>query len=222
MSITNETTELLLELIKFKFKPGDKFYSEAQLITKYRVSRLTIRNALKMLAAQNIIYSKKGKGYYVMDSSVWRKTISFSERHNVTSGILVKTNIELDKYFVEKYKCDNNDYFSCIKVRYVGESLHKYSIIWINKKIAGSPDWGLIDSSVLKFLKNRDVALTKSEKRTTIEVADMRDENILHIKNNENIPVKRSASFNDLNEIVECSTERYIPEQFELLESEVF
>lgn len=222
MSITNETMELLLELIKNDFKPGDKFYSEAQLIIKYKVSRLTIRNVLKLLVAQNIIYSKKGKGYFVLDSSVWRKTISFNEKHNVTKAILVKTNIELDDYFVKKYNCINEDFFSCIKVRYVGENLHKYSIIWINKKIVGYPDWNLIDYSVLKFLKNRNIALTKSEKRITIEMAEQRDTNILYIRENENIPVKRSASFNDFNEIVECSIERYIPEQFELSEAEVF
>jgi GntR family transcriptional regulator len=48
-----------------KYQPGDKLPSEAELSTSFKVSRITIRLALKELLNQGVIYSKQGKGSFV-------------------------------------------------------------------------------------------------------------------------------------------------------------
>lgn len=46
-------------------KPGDQIPPEFELVDKYNVSRVTIRNALKMLANENYIVRSPGKGTFV-------------------------------------------------------------------------------------------------------------------------------------------------------------
>ncbi|MBN2545920.1 MAG: FadR family transcriptional regulator [Spirochaetes bacterium] len=50
---------------KEKFKPGDKLPNEIQLTELFGVSRPTIREAIKILASQNIIEIISGKGTFV-------------------------------------------------------------------------------------------------------------------------------------------------------------
>ncbi len=50
---------------KEKFKPGDKLPNEIQLTELFGVSRPTIREAIKILASQNVIEIISGKGTFV-------------------------------------------------------------------------------------------------------------------------------------------------------------
>lgn len=45
--------------------PGDKFPSEAELIAMFGVSRSTVREAIKLLMAENIVEIRRGKGTYI-------------------------------------------------------------------------------------------------------------------------------------------------------------
>jgi GntR family transcriptional regulator len=47
------------------YKPGTQLPSEHMLQEKFNVSRLTLRNALKDLQKEGLIYSQPGKGWYV-------------------------------------------------------------------------------------------------------------------------------------------------------------
>lgn len=57
--------ELLNEINTGKFHPGDRFYSESDLIQKYDVSSITVIRALKELVLDGYLYSVKGKGRFV-------------------------------------------------------------------------------------------------------------------------------------------------------------
>ncbi|QGS51582.1 GntR family transcriptional regulator [Spiroplasma tabanidicola] len=48
-----------------KVKNGEKFPSEAQLITKFKFSKQPIREAFKHLQQLNIAFSKQGEGYFL-------------------------------------------------------------------------------------------------------------------------------------------------------------
>ena len=54
-------------IIRDKLKPGTKLPNEAQLAEMCGVSRPTVREAMKMLKAQNIIVIRQGDGTYVCD-----------------------------------------------------------------------------------------------------------------------------------------------------------
>lgn len=50
--------------------PGEKLPSEKQLIEKYQVSRITVREALRSLKVMNIISIQQGKGAFVTSADV--------------------------------------------------------------------------------------------------------------------------------------------------------
>ncbi|AGK55947.1 FadR/GntR family transcriptional regulator [Bacillus sp. 1NLA3E] len=52
-------------IIKNGMKPGDKLPSESELIELFKVSRTTIREAMKILKAENIIEIQQGRGTFV-------------------------------------------------------------------------------------------------------------------------------------------------------------
>lgn len=64
--ISDRITELLIKVISDeKFKTGDKFYSENQLVAKLGVSRSSIREAMRSLEVTGWVTVKQGKGVFV-------------------------------------------------------------------------------------------------------------------------------------------------------------
>lgn len=62
---------LLDDILDGKLKPHDAIPPEADIAKAYDVSRLTVREALKALRAQNILYVKAGRGTFVNPSDNW-------------------------------------------------------------------------------------------------------------------------------------------------------
>ena len=96
MSKTLDLKETLLTQIKKNYFPGEKIWSESQLRTKYKSSRITIRNVLKQLVNEKVLLSIKGKGYFVNDLKKWQRPISFAEKHPNTNSKILKTTRTLD------------------------------------------------------------------------------------------------------------------------------
>jgi GntR family transcriptional regulator len=48
-----------------KYQPGDRLPSESQLMTLFKVSRITIRRALANLSQQGLVQSQHGKGVFI-------------------------------------------------------------------------------------------------------------------------------------------------------------
>jgi len=57
--------EIKKSLIKEELLPGDKLPSEEQLCNKFSVSRISVREAIKMLSALGVVNIKRGDGTYI-------------------------------------------------------------------------------------------------------------------------------------------------------------
>lgn len=57
--------EIKNSLIKEELLPGDKLPSEEQLCKKFSVSRISVREAIKMLSALGVVAIKRGNGTYI-------------------------------------------------------------------------------------------------------------------------------------------------------------
>jgi len=57
--------EIKNSLIKEELLPGDKLPSEEQLCEKFSVSRISVREAIKMLSALGVVSIKRGNGTYI-------------------------------------------------------------------------------------------------------------------------------------------------------------
>jgi GntR family transcriptional regulator len=54
-------------------KPGDSIPSEVQICDRYQVSRSTVRQALKALEDEGLIFRRRGKGTFIAEQKVQRK-----------------------------------------------------------------------------------------------------------------------------------------------------
>jgi GntR family transcriptional regulator len=58
------------EIRRGRYSPGDALPSEAELITKWSLSRITVRNAIKELAREGLTYTIQGKGTFVAEPPI--------------------------------------------------------------------------------------------------------------------------------------------------------
>lgn len=61
------TDHLRNEILKQEFLPGDKLPSEKRLCDYFKVSRITVRQALKALENEGLIFKKQGLGAFVRE-----------------------------------------------------------------------------------------------------------------------------------------------------------
>ena len=76
------TEALRLQIKDEQLKPGENFPSERELAERYGVSRMTVRQALRHLRQENLIYNERGVGTFVTDRKLdvhTRNLSGFSE-----------------------------------------------------------------------------------------------------------------------------------------------
>ncbi len=61
--------DLRKKIVDGGFVPGHQLPSERELVQSYKVSRLTIREAINRLVAQGLVIKKQGKGTFVAEKS---------------------------------------------------------------------------------------------------------------------------------------------------------
>ena len=73
---------LLGQIHSGTFKPGEAILSEQEFSARMGVSRMTVRQALKSLCSQGVLYSQRGKGTFVTQAKLeksFRNVLSFSQ-----------------------------------------------------------------------------------------------------------------------------------------------
>ncbi len=73
---------LLEQIHSGAFKPGRAILSEKEISTQMRVSRMTVRQAVKSLCSQGVLYSERGKGTFVSQikwEKNFRNVLSFTQ-----------------------------------------------------------------------------------------------------------------------------------------------
>lgn len=78
-------------IINENMKPGDRLPSEGELVTLFGVSRPTIREAMKLLKAENIIEIQRGRGTFVSEQTGIVKDplgLGFTDQYNLLENLL--------------------------------------------------------------------------------------------------------------------------------------
>lgn len=73
---------LLEQIHSGVFKPGEPILSEQEISAQMGVSRMTVRQALKSLCSQGVLYSHRGRGTFVSETKLeknFRNVLSFTE-----------------------------------------------------------------------------------------------------------------------------------------------
>lgn len=78
-------------IIDDRLKPGEKLQSESELMAQFKVSRTTIREAMKLLKAEHIVEIKRGSGTFVSDQTGITEDplgLRFSEKSKLLDELL--------------------------------------------------------------------------------------------------------------------------------------
>ena len=80
--LSDRVAENILSMITVDrtLKPGDKLPNELELASKLGVSRITLREGVRMLAARDVLEIRRGRGTYVREDF---KERSFQDLHDV-------------------------------------------------------------------------------------------------------------------------------------------
>lgn len=133
---------LRAEILAGKFSAGDKLPSERKLMEKYKLSRNTIRQAIRLLNKEGVIYTDHGTGTFATNyCNIIPSRIDTFVEHNdflklsgyiPSSEILSITNLEADEFLSEKLEIEINSPVFCIeKIFYANERPAIYSTDYI-------------------------------------------------------------------------------------------
>jgi len=92
---TQITEALRLQIKGDELKPGENFPSERELAERYGVSRMTVRQALRHLRQENLIYHERGVGTFVTDRKldVHTRNLSGFSEEMVSLGLVPSSRV---------------------------------------------------------------------------------------------------------------------------------
>jgi GntR family transcriptional repressor for pyruvate dehydrogenase complex len=91
VALPEELADMLLEsIVDGQFPVESVLPSEGELALKYGISRLTVREAIRILRSQNIVTIRRGRGTFVNPPQSWTSldaVVRIEERRSTTGGV---------------------------------------------------------------------------------------------------------------------------------------
>lgn len=96
VTVSKEAADKIRDMIfiEKRFAPGSKLPNEKELMKELRISRTSLREAIKILIANKILYIKRGTGTFVCDFDGEAESI-FNVFYPVKNMAMVKNSFEL-------------------------------------------------------------------------------------------------------------------------------
>ncbi len=213
-------------ILKEELKPGEKIQTELELISKYGVSRITVRNAISDLVEEGYLIKKQGKGTFVNKRKMEREIITFlsftmackAKGVKPSSKLIKRDIIEPTSEDLEELELVDEDKVIHIqRIRYADDepimiennyfSYEKYKFLMEEN----------LESSLYEILsKKYDINPCKS--RSTIEIAKAGDEEVAHLKITKGSPLFNitATAYDVDNHPVHRSEQIIVGEKFKL------
>ncbi|MBO0480797.1 GntR family transcriptional regulator [Candidatus Enterococcus courvalinii] len=180
--------DLLVEIKKHKFIPGDKFYSEADIKQKYSVSSITAVKALNELTTAGYLYRIQGKGTFVSKSKV-SQSVKFSdiELHSLDKEKVKVLAIEEENHptiLKELGLPANASYYKIKRVRFFEDVPFLLHITHLPKKLVKEPlakDLSTYASIYERVRKDFDIDLFSLSSVETDEIIFSDDSELLNL-----------------------------------------
>jgi len=171
-------------IINREYLPGEKIPSENELADKFKVSRLTLRQALSHLIQEGFLVSRRGEGTFVTEDIHLINRYNFEFRGLLDDFFFAQISevkaksVEMNRILVPKVirekldlGAEENEVIQVKRVRYLRDRLLTYSINYlpleIGKKIK---ERDLYERPMLQILE-QDLKILFSEAVQTIEAS---------------------------------------------------
>lgn len=181
--------ELSSQIKSGKYKPGDKIPSEPQLVNIYKISRVTVRNAIQQLVDEGILIKKHGKGTFV-------KSVVYTEGF-FSGGSFTETCLQMNAtpythvISIEKEQTEpqiheqlntKKELVTIKRVRYVDDVPCIVEIDYFSDDYEFLFDEDIENTSLMKIItKHTNIVMSKFEDKFTISYANKEFSDLLNI-----------------------------------------
>ena len=110
--LSDDIADVILSMITVekKYNPGDKLPNEMELSEQLGVSRITLREAIRILVTANVLEIKRGKGTFVKSDEVDNFTLSDLKGHSSDLADLLEMRLIIEPmgaYYATKRASDS-------------------------------------------------------------------------------------------------------------------
>ncbi|WP_027063241.1 GntR family transcriptional regulator [Mesoplasma seiffertii] len=213
----------ILSVIKSeRFDKSSPLPSENFLITKFKVSRETVRSAFLDLKIRGLIKSKKGSGYFLNDDFSFNKIESIRKQLQSSKQVIfIETNLNTKSLIslIAKLNLSINDvnvydFISYIKVFYVNDKPVRYTKSFLNKSLFKLLDFEKIEYSLMEYLLENSILPSKLTSKLEVQKKSEVDNQFLIDDDQELIMSRISVLYSKENQIIEISEHKINLENF--------
>jgi GntR family transcriptional regulator len=169
-------------IINKEFNPGERLPSENELAERFKVSRLTVRQATSQLIQEGFLICKRGKGTFVNENDSLFNSMSletsgfmddqfFNQMAKIQTKSVTVSKIVPPRLIKEKLKLGNEEkeVVEIRRVRVLNERLFTYSINYLPLEIGLKIDQKDLYNQLLLRILEKDLGVQFTEAVQTIE-----------------------------------------------------
>lgn len=119
------------EISQGKYQPGDILPSETELIRAWSVSRITVRNAIKQLAMEGLVYTKHGRGTFVSEEKITNYLPSLT---SLSHDVSKRGKVPKSKVLTLEHVVANNSVASQLHLSPVDPVIHFIRVTYADKE----------------------------------------------------------------------------------------
>lgn len=186
------------------FKSGEPIYPEVKLANMFKVTRVTVRQAISNLVSEGYLYKIKGSGTYVSDKKITKNSLgltSFTEDMSILgkkpySKVLNMEIIEAGESRAKKLKIEPDDLvFKIERIRYADDEPWGYEVVI--RPFHFTPNLKLEDNerSMFEYLKEKGFKISYSDQTIEALLAYEKTAKHLQIKAGDPILLIRSITY---------------------------
>lgn len=101
----NAANAIRTEIVSGRWAVGDKLPNEATLSKRLSVSRGTVREAVRVLAAQGFLETRQGSGTYVLSATDSRPTLAMARRAGLRDQFEARCALEVEAARLAAQRC---------------------------------------------------------------------------------------------------------------------
>ncbi|NBI07022.1 GntR family transcriptional regulator [Senegalia massiliensis] len=186
------------------FERGKPIYSELKLAEMFKVTRITVRQAISNLVSEGYLYKIKGSGTYVSDQKLVKDSLgltSFTEDIKLldkkpSSKVLSMEIIEASETYAKRLKIKNKDLiFKIERIRYADNEPWGYEVVL--RPFHFTPNLKKEDNekSIFEYLKKQGVNISYSDQTIEALLAHKKTAEHLRIKIGDPILLIKSITY---------------------------
>ncbi|MBU7568760.1 trehalose operon repressor [Weissella hellenica] len=219
--------DLLKDLHNQVYLPGDFLPSDGKLVMRYKVSRETVRKAVKSLVNDGYVQRLPGKGSVVLDRKHFVFPVSTLEsyREMVSQANLNASNdvisIEPDVEIPENLTLSESSILATLveRRRRVDGEATVLDYDYVNQETVATVPYDAAQNSLFDYFENQlGLQIDYAIKRMTVEKSNLRDRQLLQVDEKMAMVVIRSETRLADNRILSYTESRHRADRFTSVE----